>query len=103
MQRLRRRVVWYQTEETMELIARAGTCMDTDEILSNVLDVVENGDTLVLTWGDGDAWMSIGTESVTDAFITNTLYPALVSVCQGCFDLWKASPPNLDEDVLERI
>ena len=83
----------------MKLIARAGTCMEEKAVLCEVLDVLTSGDTLVLTRGDEDTWMNVGPgeDTLTDDYVIHTLLPALIAVGQGCFDLWKSSPPRTDE------
>lgn len=83
----------------MKLVARAGTHMEEETILCEVIDVLKSGDTLVLTWGDENTWMSVGPgeNTLTDDYVIHTLRPALIAVGQGCFDLWRSSPPRTDE------
>lgn len=85
----------------MRLIARAGACVEEESVLREVLDVLRTGDALVLTWGTEDTytWMNVGPgdDALTDDYMTHTLRPALISVGQGCFDLWRErihSPPR---------
>ena len=88
----------------MKLVARAGACVEEEAVLREVLDVLTSGDTLVLTWGDEETWMSVGPtgDTLTDRYVIDTLRPALVAVGQGCFDLWR-SPPSANELVGELL
>lgn len=77
----------------MELIARAGVCVEEETVLREILDVLGTGDALILTWGEEDTWMNIGpceTTLTRSDYVVHTLHPALIGVGQGCFDLWRA-------------
>lgn len=83
----------------MKLVARAGAHMEEETILREVVDILTTGDSLVLTWGDEDTWMNVGPgeNTLTDDYVIHTLRTALIAVGQGCFDLWRSSPPRTDE------
>ena len=83
----------------MKLVARAGTCMEEETILCEVLDILRMGDSLVLTWGDENTWMNVGPgeDTLTDDYVLHTLRPALIAVGQGCFDLWRSQKPTAAE------
>lgn len=83
----------------MKLVARAGACMEERVVLREVLDVLESGDSLVLTWGDENTWINVGARdgTLTDDYVIHTLRPALIAVGRGCFDLWRSSPPRTDD------
>tara|TARA_B110001450_G_C17365725_1_gene377458 strand:+ start:64 stop:381 length:318 start_codon:yes stop_codon:yes gene_type:complete len=86
----------------MKLVARAGTCMEEEAVLCDVRDVLTSGDTLVLRWGDDEnTWMNVGPMggTLTDDYVIHTLRPALIAVGEGCFDLWRSSPPRTDESM----
>lgn len=75
----------------MKLIARAGSCVEDESVLCEVLDVLRTEDALILTSREEDTWMNVGPGegALTDDYVVHTLHPALISVGQGCFDLWR--------------
>jgi len=62
-------------------------------VLCEVIDVLKNGDTLILTWGDDGTWIDVGPgcEALTNEYVIHTLRPALLAVEGGYFDLWRSA------------